>query len=137
MGSTKVVNAIEELGYLADALYPLFYYEKQLSPYHRSRKNWLERGDLRIVEISNFTDMSIDSQDPYGRDHDQWLLYRSERGAVPLEHLDGFVVRSRVIPLVVDNYICQAPFQKRIKNLPTTLPIAPCYAATATLYLVD
>ncbi len=42
-GSTAMVNALEKLGYKADASYPLYFYRKRLFPYHPSRKNWLRK----------------------------------------------------------------------------------------------
>jgi len=77
-GSTAMVNALEDLGYAADASYPLYYYAARLAPYHPSRSDWTLEGDMRIVEIPNFADMTIESQDPYGRDRDQWPLFRTE-----------------------------------------------------------
>lgn len=90
-GSTAVINALEDLGYVADASYPLYYYAERLTPYHPSREDWLQPGDLKILEIPNFADMSLDSQDEYGRDRDQWPLFRTESAAKLMEHIDGFL----------------------------------------------
>jgi len=90
-GSTSVVLALEELGYLADASYPMYYFEKQLVPYHPSRENWLEKGDLKIVEIPNFADMTIESKDRYKRDRDQWPVFRNKDGYALLEHVRNFI----------------------------------------------
>ncbi len=105
-GSTAVVNALDDLGYAADASYPMYFYEKQLVPYHPSRENWLEKGDQRIVEIPNFADMSIDSTDPYKRDRDQWPLFRTENGKALIRHIDSFLryVRERNLPAVLCFY---------------------------------
>lgn len=77
-GSTTMVCTLESLGYKADASYPLYYYAEQLTPYHPSRDDWTKRGDLKILEIPNFADMSIESKDRYGRDRDQWPILRTE-----------------------------------------------------------
>ena len=90
-GSTAVVNALEDLGYVADASYPLYYYEERLAPYHPSREDWTQIGDLGLLEIPNFADMSIDSTDEYGRDRDQWPLFRTESAESLMVHLDAFV----------------------------------------------
>lgn len=90
-GSTAVLNALEDLGYVADASYPLYYYEERLAPYHPSREDWTQVGDMRILEIPNFADMSIDSTDEYGRDRDQWPLFRTESAESLMVHLDAFV----------------------------------------------
>jgi peptidoglycan/xylan/chitin deacetylase (PgdA/CDA1 family) len=73
-GSTPMVTALESLGYTADASYPLYFYRKRLLPYHPSRRDWTKEGNLRILEIPNFADMTMTSRDPYGRDRDQWPL---------------------------------------------------------------
>ena len=43
-GSTIMVNALEDLGYLTDASYPMFFYRDRLSPYHPSDKDWTAEG---------------------------------------------------------------------------------------------
>ncbi|MFH2068731.1 MAG: polysaccharide deacetylase family protein [Candidatus Omnitrophota bacterium] len=90
-GSTVMVNVLEELGYLADASYPLFYYRKQLFPYHPSRSNWLEEGNSKVLEIPCFADITKKSKDPYGRDLDQWPVFRTKGAAVLIKMVDNFV----------------------------------------------
>ena len=90
-GSTAMVNALEELGYLADASYPLFYYRKQLFPYHPNRNNWLEKGKSKILEIPCFADITQKSGDRYGRDLDQWPIFRTKGAAVLIKMVDNFV----------------------------------------------
>ncbi|MBX7255222.1 MAG: polysaccharide deacetylase family protein [Candidatus Hydrogenedentes bacterium] len=89
-GSTAVVNALEDLGYVADATYPMYYFRERLRPYHPSREDWTKEGDLRIVELPNFADLSMDSKDPYGRDMDQWPLFRTEGAHAVMRHIDGY-----------------------------------------------
>jgi peptidoglycan/xylan/chitin deacetylase (PgdA/CDA1 family) len=89
-GSTAVVNALDVLGYVADATYPMFYYRERLRPYHPNREDWTREGDLRIVELPAFADLSMESKDQYGRDLDQWPLFRTESAAALLRHIDGF-----------------------------------------------
>ena len=90
-GSTAVVNALEALGYAADATYPLYYFREQLQPYHPSRDDWTKKGGLKILELPNFADLSMESHDPHGRDMDQWPLFRTEGAAALLGHIDGYV----------------------------------------------
>jgi len=90
-GSTAVVNALEELGYAADASYPMYFFRERLAPYHPHRDDWTREGDLRIVELPNFADLSMPSHDPYGRDRDQWPLFRTEGAGALLLHIDGFI----------------------------------------------
>lgn len=91
-GSTMVVNTLEELGYLTDASYPMYFYRKQFAPYHPSRDNWLEKGDMRLLEIPNFADMLMESKDsPLERDRDQWPLFRTGPIDVLIKHIDNFL----------------------------------------------
>lgn len=89
-GSTAVVNALDALGYVADATYPMYYFRERLRPYHPSREEWTKEGDLRIVELPAFADLSMESTDPYGRDMDQWPLFRTEGANALMRHIDGF-----------------------------------------------
>ena len=99
-GSSAVVNALDALGYAADATYPMFFFRERLTPYHPSKDDWTRPGDLRIVELPNFADLSMESKDPYGRDMDQWPLYRIEGTDAMMHHVDGFIdyVRARGAP---------------------------------------
>lgn len=90
-GSTAVVNALDDLGYVADATYPMFFFRERLTPYHPGKEDWTQPGGLRIVELPNFADLSMESKDPYGRDMDQWPLYRTEGAEAMLRHIDGYI----------------------------------------------
>ena len=90
-GSTAVVNALDGLGYVADATYPMYFFREQLAPYHPSREDWTKKGDLKILELPNFADLSMESRDPYGRDLDQWPLFRTEGAEALLRHIDNFI----------------------------------------------
>jgi len=105
-GSTAVCNALEDLGYVSDASYPLYYYEKQLVPYHPSRDGWTETGDLKLIEIPNFCDMTIDSEDEYHRDRDQWPMFRTKSADALMVHIDNFIgyVQERGLPVVLCFY---------------------------------
>jgi peptidoglycan/xylan/chitin deacetylase (PgdA/CDA1 family) len=105
-GSTAVCNALESLGYVADASYPLYYYEKQLVPYHPSPDDWTERGGLKLIEIPNFCDMTVDSTDEYHRDRDQWPLFRTQSAEALMVHIDNFIgyVSDRGLPVVLCFY---------------------------------
>jgi len=90
-GSTAMVNALEALGYATDASYPMYYYRERLVPYHPDAADWTREGALRIVELPNFADLSMDSQDPYGRDMDQWPLFRTAGAPALMHHIDGYM----------------------------------------------
>lgn len=102
-GSTGMVNALEDLGFAADASYPLYFYGKQIAPYHPSRADWTRAGRLKILEIPNFADLTLRSQDPYGRDRDQWPLFRTRGARALIAHIDamlGLYARKRVPPVL-------------------------------------
>ena len=96
-GSSAVVNALEKLGYKADVSYPMYYFKEQLQPYHPDGGDWTRRGGMKLVEIPNFADLSMKSSDPYGRDLDQWPLWRLEGAVALMEHVRNFTacVRAR------------------------------------------
>lgn len=102
-GSTAMLNALEDQGFTADASYPLYFYEKRLVPYHPSRKNWTVEGKMKILEIPNFADMTIKSRDQYGRDRDQWPLFRTRGAKAVMKHVDNmlaFYERKKLPPVI-------------------------------------
>ncbi len=105
-GSTAVVNTLEELGYVADASYPLFFYQEQLTPYHPSSEDWTQPGRLKLLEIPNFADLTMESKDPYGRDRDQWPLFRTQSAGELIKRVDKFIsyVTDQGLPVVLCFY---------------------------------
>lgn len=106
-GSTAMVNALEDLGYTADASYPLYFYKERLVPYHPSREDWTQEGNMKILEIPNFADMTMESHDEYGRDRDQWPLFRTEGSERLLVHIDkmlGFY-KEKALPATICLYL--------------------------------
>ena len=104
--STATVNALEDLGYTADASYPMYYYKNRLIPYHPSPKDWTKEGNMTILELPNFADMGMQSKDKYGRDRDQWPIYRIKGAKFLLKHVESFAnyVRKRKLPVVLCFY---------------------------------
>jgi len=90
-GSTKVVNVLEKLGYKADASLPLFFYRTMFRPYHPDANDWTREGQMKLVEIPNFCDLAMESNDPWQRDRDQWPLFRTEGAQFMLDKVDGFI----------------------------------------------
>lgn len=90
-GSTAVCRALESLGYLSDATYPLYHFRERLEPYHPSADQWLEPGDLKLVEIPNFADLQAPSSDAFGHDINQWPVFRSESAEALLARVDRFL----------------------------------------------
>lgn len=90
-GSTVVVRALEDLGYIADATLPLYHFPERLEPYHPSAEDWRRPGDLKLLEIPNFADLAMESHDPYGRDRDQWPIFRTQGAPALLQRCEAFV----------------------------------------------
>jgi peptidoglycan/xylan/chitin deacetylase (PgdA/CDA1 family) len=118
-GSTAMLNALESLGYTADASYPLYFYRERLFPYHPSRMDWTKEGHLCILEIPNFADMTISSLDPYGRDRDQWPLFRTEGARSLMRHVDAMLAfyRLKRLPAVLCFYFHPWEFHKMPRGL--------------------
>ncbi len=113
-GSTKVVNVLEALGYKSDVTLPLYFYRSLFSPYHPSKLNWVEKGDLNLVEIPNFCDLGMKSNDPFQRDRDQWPLFRTESAKALMQKIDRFIeyVDSRGVRPVLAFYFHPWEFYK-------------------------
>lgn len=90
-GSTHVLNVLEKLGYVADASFPLYFFRKPFVPYHPSAKDWTRPGRMRIVEIPNFCDLTMKSNDLYQRDRDQWPVYRTQSAQFLMKKADSFI----------------------------------------------
>jgi hypothetical protein len=69
----------------------MYIYHNQLEPYHPSALDWTAKGDMRILEIPNFADLSMESHDPYGRDRDQWPLFRTESAESLITHIINYL----------------------------------------------
>ena len=106
-GSTALVNALEDLGYKTDASYPMFFHEDRLVPYHPSKENWLTDGDMKILEIPNFADMTIASTDVGGRDRDQWPKFRTEGADAIMKHIRNMLdfYEKKNLPAVLCFYL--------------------------------
>jgi len=90
-GSTTVTNVLEKLEYVSDASLPLYFYGEPVVPYHPSSKDWTKQGEMKILEIPNFCDLEMESNDPYNRDRDQWPLFRTKSAGFIMEKVDKFI----------------------------------------------
>lgn len=90
-GGTHMINVLEKMGCVSDASYPMYFYRDRLNPYHPSKEDWTKEGDLSIVEIPNFADLAMVSNDKYGRDRDQWPLWRTENAYALHEHVKSYL----------------------------------------------
>ncbi len=71
------IKVLEKLGFKADASYSVATHIKNIIPYYPSSQNWLEKGDMEILEIPNFA--FLDNENDYSRffcKNDQWPLLR-------------------------------------------------------------
>lgn len=104
-GSTEVVRALDELGYVADLTYPMYYYREQFAPYYPSLDDWTKPGDSKVLQIPNFADMVMESNDPgLERDRDQWPLFRTKGGQYMLERSMAF--KEFCDDKGIDTYLC-------------------------------
>lgn len=90
-GSTAVCNALETLGYVADCSFPMYHYGEPIVPYHPADDDWTKVGCLKLVEIPNFADLTLESRDAYGRDRDQWPLFRTQSAQALMVHVDNHI----------------------------------------------
>lgn len=107
-GSTQVVNSLEELGFTCDVTYPMYFYREQFAPYHPSRQDWTKKGDSKVLEVPNFADMTMESNDPgLERDRDQWPLFRTKGGKYLLDRSKSFLdfCDEKEVPRVLTYYI--------------------------------
>lgn len=113
-GSTQVVKTLEKLGYISDASLPLYFYQKPFVPYHPAQSDWTKPGKMNIVEIPNFCDLTMESNDPYQRDRDQWPLFRTKSAKKLMEKVDSFVeyVEGKNVRPVVCFYLHPWEFYK-------------------------
>jgi hypothetical protein len=118
-GSTAMLNALEDIGYIADASYPMYYYSERLVPYHPNRVDWTAEGDMKIVEIPNFADMTIESQKPDGRDRDLWPIFRTEGADAFMAHIDNMLnfYQQRNLPSVLCFYMHSWDFYEMPQGL--------------------
>ena len=71
------VRVLEKLGFLVDASYSVAAHGRMTVPYHPSQRDWLEAGDMRILEIPNFAFRGDDGRfKRYFGKNDQWPLLR-------------------------------------------------------------
>jgi len=101
-GSTAVINALEKLDYKTDTSYPMYFYREQFAPYHPSFEDWTKVGNMKLLEIPNFADMAMKSEDsPLERDRDQWPLFRTKGAEYLFEKIKKFKTYSDVICLYI------------------------------------
>jgi len=98
-GSTAVLVALEELRYIADSTYFIYYYEEQLAPFHPSKEDWTKPGGMKILEVPIFADLTVGEK---SRARDQWPAYRTEGAEALLAKIErmGPLIAEKGLPQV-------------------------------------
>jgi len=114
--STECIRSLEELGYKTDSSYLMGNYnDKQLVPYHPSENNWLEKGEMKILEIPCFADITIKNPNILMSSYlDQWPLWRTKGAKTLMNHVKNFVryVRNKDLPVILCFYFHPFEFVK-------------------------
>jgi peptidoglycan/xylan/chitin deacetylase (PgdA/CDA1 family) len=79
-GSTVMIVALEELGYVADSSFPSYFYGRDFLPYRPSREDWSQPGEMKILELPVFYDPEGSSGEKQ-RGRDQWPMLRLKGAA--------------------------------------------------------
>ncbi|MFH0797583.1 MAG: polysaccharide deacetylase family protein [Candidatus Omnitrophota bacterium] len=83
--SSELLLTLADQGYKVDASYPMYFFGDNLEPYYPSRSDWTKKGDIPVLEIPVFADLTVNSQDPLLRDRDLFSVLRLE-GADAVKH---------------------------------------------------
>lgn len=106
--STACINVLEKLGYIADSSYIMANYKsKQLIPYHPSKNNWLEKGEMKILEIPNFGDITGKPNTIMSSCLDQWPILRLYGAKSLIKHTKNFIsyLKERELPIILSIYL--------------------------------
>jgi hypothetical protein len=90
------IMVLEKLGFKVDASYSVAAHKKQILPYHPSGVNWLERGDMKLLEVPNFA--FLDTGHDYSQyfcKNDQWPLLRLLGAEFVFEHSRSFIEKQQ------------------------------------------
>ena len=75
-GSTKMVQVLADLGYIADSSLPAYFFGRSFLPYRPSESDWTKPGSLPLVEIPVFYDLEASADSDKHRSRDQWPMLR-------------------------------------------------------------
>lgn len=75
-GSTAMLNALEDLGYVADSSFPAYFHGRDFLPYHPSQEDWSKDGDMNLLEIPPFFNIDASDSSDGNRERDQWPMMR-------------------------------------------------------------
>lgn len=86
------VAALNSMGFTVDLSYSVTAHKDKMVPYHPDRGNWLQEGDLEILEIPNFAFLDEDpAYHLFFGGNDQWPLLRLLGAEFVMEHARSFV----------------------------------------------
>jgi hypothetical protein len=74
---------------------------------------------MKILEIPNFADMTIETQTFDGRDRDQWPIFRTMNAAALFAHIENMlpVFREKELPAVISLYLHPWEFHEMPQGL--------------------
>ena len=76
----EMIRALDQLGYLVDSSYMQYFHGEHRLPYHPSSNDWRKPGELGILEIPLFADLTVPGDLPDHRDRDGWPKLRTHDG---------------------------------------------------------
>jgi len=86
LGTTFLINTLNEFHYLLDSTYPLAHYKKQVFPYHPSTSNWIKKGNLNLLELPVSADPCV--REPEKSDVWPWWRILGAKDTInKIEHL--------------------------------------------------
>jgi peptidoglycan/xylan/chitin deacetylase (PgdA/CDA1 family) len=75
-----MMQALDQLGYLVDSSYMAYFHGEHLLPYHPASGDWRKAGEMNVLEIPLFADLTIPGELPDHRDRDGWPKLRTHDG---------------------------------------------------------
>lgn len=79
----EMLQSLDRLGYRVDSSYMAYFHgerSEHLLPYHPARHDWRVPGDLNVLEIPLFADLTVPGDLPDHRDRDGWPKLRTHSG---------------------------------------------------------
>jgi peptidoglycan/xylan/chitin deacetylase (PgdA/CDA1 family) len=76
----EMMQSLDQLGYLVDSSYMAYFHGEHWLPYHPARHDWRKSGDLNILEVPLFADLTVPGDLPDHRDRDGWPKLRTHNG---------------------------------------------------------
>ncbi|MBN2300968.1 MAG: polysaccharide deacetylase family protein [Lentisphaerae bacterium] len=75
-GSTRMIQALEQLGYAVDSSFPCYFHGRDFVPYHPHSEDWARSGSMSLLEVPVFYDTEGNEAGDKNRARDQWPMLR-------------------------------------------------------------